>query len=717
MSRVKTPTVLQMEATECGAAALGIVLGYYGCFVSLATLREACDVSRDGSKAINVLKVARQYGMEADAYEVSELSELTTLTTPSIVFWAFNHFIVFEGCDDHFVYVNDPAAGHCMLDKKTFSEGFTGLVLVMKPTAAFKTQGVSTNLWGMFKRRLGNTQDTLLLTIALGFALVVPGVLIPGFSRIFIDDILVKETQNWLVPFLVGMGITAIFRAGVTYFQQWQLLKWQTQRLAISSMQFVWHLMQLPLRFFMERYVGDIQERVAANERVAQWLSMGLTSSCVELTTLIFYALMMLLFNVWLGSLGLLILLINAGFLYVVVTAIADTSYQYLQKHGRLTGLQVSGLMRLETIKSRGSESAFFSRWAGMHAGVINAEHNIAMASLSLQWLPKALIGFANALFIGLGGVFVMRGQLSLGSLVALQSLFVTMQGPIQALIGMANALPRIKGDFARIDDVLNNHLDCRYQQAQTLSTTAPRGEVRLMNVSFGYAKLEDPLIQSLNLSIKAGLRVSVVGATGSGKSTLGKLVAGLLQPWSGDVLVDELNTQTSGAEALTHRVALVEQENFLFEGTVRENLTLWDDGVTVEAMNAVLHEVGLFDLIQSRGGLEAAVKEGGINFSGGERQRFELARALLRDSVILILDEATSALSEDSEKQVFNAILKRPCTLINIAHRLATVRLTDHIIVLDQGRIVQAGTHDVLIQEAGLYQRLYQAESQGDLP
>jgi ATP-binding cassette subfamily C protein len=713
MSRVKTPTMLQMEATECGAAALGIVLGYYGCFVSLATLREACDVSRDGSKAINMLKVARQYGMEADAYEVSELSELTTLTTPSILFWAFNHFIVFEGCDDHFVYVNDPAAGHCMLDKKTFSEGFTGLVLVMKPTTAFKTQGASTKLWDMFKRRLGNTQDTLWLTMALGFALVVPGVLIPGFSRIFIDDILVKETQNWLVPFLVGMGITAIFRAGVTYFQQWQLLKWQTQRLAISSMQFVWHLMQLPLRFFMERYVGDIQERVAANERVAQWLSMGLTSSAVELTTLLFYALMMILFNVWIGSLGLLILLINAGFLYVVVAAIADTSYQYLQKHGRLTGLQVSGLTRMETIKSRGSEAAFFSRWAGMHAGVMNADHGIAMASLSLQWLPKALIGFANALFIGLGGVFVMRGQLSLGSLVALQSLFVTMQGPIQSLISMANVLPKIKGDFARIDDVLNNRMDTRYQQEQT-AITEHRGDVRLVNVSFGYAKLEEPLIQQFNLNINAGSRVSVVGATGSGKSTIGKLVAGLLQPWSGEVLLGDLNTQTSGVQALTHQVALVEQENFLFEGTVRENLTLWNDGVSVEAMNAVLHEVGLFDLIQSRGGLEAAVKEGGINFSGGERQRFELARALLRNPVILVLDEATSALSEGSEKQVFNAILKRPCTLINIAHRLATVKLTDHIIVLDQGRIVQTGTHDALIQEAGLYQRLYQAESEG---
>lgn len=714
MTRVKTPTVLQMEATECGAAALAIVLGYYGCFISLATLREACGVSRDGSKALNMLKVARQYGMEADAYEVTELTDLLSLTTPSILYWAFNHFVVFEGCDDHVVYLNDPASGHCIIDHQTFSQLFTGVVLVMKPTEAFQKQGASGSLLETLKRRMGKTQDTLALTFALGLALVVPGLLIPGFSRIFIDDILVKETKTWLVPFLVGLGLTAIFRAAVTYFQQWQLLKWQTQRLAVSSMQFVWHLLQLPMNFFMERYVGDIQERVAANERVAEWLSMGVTESFVELSTLVFYALMMLLFNVWIGGLGLLILFINAGLLFLVVNQIADTSYQYLQKHGRLTGLQVSGLNRLETIKSRGAEAAFFSRWAGMHAGVMNAEHAISMAALGLQWLPKALIGFANALFIGLGGLFVMRGQLSLGSLIALQSLFVTMQSPIQALIGMASTLPKIKGDFARIDDVLNHEIDRRYLKDSAKPEATLRGEVRLEQVCFGYAKLEDPLIRDCHLTIKAGARVSIVGATGSGKSTLGKLMAGLLQPWSGQLFHDDYLVSERSASDLTKSVGLVEQENFLFEGSVRENLTLWNDGVTDAAIESVLDDVGLLALVQARGGLDALVKEGGLNFSGGERQRFELARVLLRQPAILILDEATAALSEEAESRVFASLLKRPSTLINIAHRLATVKLTDWVIVLDAGQIVQMGSHDELISAQGLYQQLYQADSQG---
>lgn len=714
MTRVKTPTLLQMEATECGACALGIVLAYYGCFVSLAELRVACDVSRDGSKAVNVLKVARQYGMEADAYEVTELPDLLTLTQPSILFWAFNHFVVFEGADEHFVYINDPACGHRMLDKKSFSQGFTGVVLVMKPTAAFKKQGASLDWRDAIKRRMGKTQESLALTLALGLALVVPGLLIPGFSRIFIDDILVKETQSWLVPFLMGMGITAIFRAGVTYFQQQQLLKWQTQRLAVSSMQFVWHLMQLPLRFFLERYVGDIQARVAANERIAQWLSLGITSSFVELTTLVFYALMMLLFNVWIGSVGLIILLVNAAALSYIVKSIADTSYQYLQKHGRLTGVQVSGLNRLETIKSRGAEAQYFSHWAGAHASVLNAEHGIAMASLSLQWLPKALIGFANAVYIGLGGWFVMRGQLTLGSLVALQSLFVTMQAPIQSLIGMANTLPKIKGDFARIDDVLNYPMDQRYQHDGFVQVKSNEGRVRFEQVSFGYASLEPPLINTLNLTIQAGERVSIVGPTGSGKSTLGRLMSGLYLPQSGDVWLDEVKVSDCSSDELTARVALVEQENFLFEGRVSDNLSLWNDSISAAAMEAVLEDVGLLDLVNARGGLTALVSEGGRNFSGGERQRFELARALLRNPRILILDEATAALSEDAEQRVFSAILKRPLTLINIAHRLATVKLTDRILVLDAGQIVQSGTHDELMQVDGLYQRLYHAESKG---
>lgn len=714
MNRVKTPTLLQMEATECGAAALGIILAYYGCYVSLAELRIACDVSRDGSKAINILKVARLYGLEADAYEVSELADLSALTIPSILYWGFNHFVVFEGCDEHNVYLNDPAGGHRRCDKKQFSEGFTGVVLVMKPTSSFKQSGLSTRWWLALKRRMGETQDTLALTFALGLALVVPGLLIPGFSRIFIDDILVRETQSWLVPFLIGMGITAILRAGFTYFQQQQLLKWQTQRLSVSSMHFVWHLMQLPVRFFLERYVGDIQERVAANERIAQWLSLGITNSFVEATTLIFYALMMLLFNVWIGGIGLLILAGNTTALIYIVNNIADVSYHYLQKHGRLTGLQVNTLNHMETIKARGAESQHFSRWAGMHAGVVNAEHDIAIVSLGLQWLPKALIGLANALFIGLGGWFVMRGELTLGSLVALQSLFTTMQAPIVSLIGMANTLPKIKGDFARIDDVLNYPIDHRYEVDASQSNAALRGSIRFEAVSFGYAKLEARLIDGLNFTIQPGQRISIVGRTGSGKSTLGRLMAGLYHPQSGEIWLDDVRVSECASDHFTKRLAFVEQENFLFEGSISDNLTLWNEGVSHQAIESALEAVGLLEMVNARGGLSAMVQEGGRNFSGGERQRFEIARALLRQPKILILDEATAALSEDAEKTVFSAILKQPITLINIAHRLATVKLTDQVWVMDGGRIVQMGTHDELMQRDGLYQQLYQADIKG---
>lgn len=713
MSRVKTPTFLQMEATECGAAALGCVLAYYESYYSLAYLREICGVSRDGSKANHMMNAAIQLGMEANAYQVDTFEELLTLPTPSILFWAFNHFVVFEGEENNQFYINDPAVGHRVLDEKTMSDLFTGVVLTFKPSSAFKKQGEPFAWWHSVVRRMGSSRETLYFCIALGLALVVPGLLIPGFSRIFIDDILIRETQSWLWPFLVGMGITAIFRGIFTYFQQSHLLKWQTQRLAVASLQFVWHVLQLPLSFFSQRYVGDIQERVSANERVAEWLSRGVTSNLLELTTFIFYALMMFLFSVTLGSVSLIIFALSACLLWVMLKRIADTSFRALQQNARLLGVEVSGLNRIETIKSRGGEGVFFSRWAGLQANVLNAEHEVAMVSAGLHWMPKALMGLANALLIGVGGWLVMRGQLTLGSLVAVQSLFVTMQTPLQNLINMVSMLPRIKGDFARLDDVLQYPEAPRYEEARQLTYPLVfHGDFSLNQLSFGYTPLEVPLFSEMNLTIKAGSRLSIVGPSGSGKSTLAKLMAGLYQPWSGSLTLDHHPLALWDQKTFSKNIALVEQENFLFSGTVKENLTYWDDAITDERIVFLLKMVGLYEVLQNRGGLQAIVKEGGLNFSGGERQRLELVRALLREPSVLILDEATSALSASAEKSIFEAILKQPFTLINIAHRLATVELTDEVIVLDQGQTVQHGRPDDLLKMDGLYQRLYEAEA-----
>lgn len=713
MSRVITPTVLQMEATECGAAALGAILAYYECYLSLAYLREACDVSRDGSKAINIIKAARSLGMEAEAYQVETIEDLLSLPTPSLLHWGFNHFVVFEGKEKELFYINDPAIGHRSLDEKTMSDFFTGVVLTFKPGAEFKKQGEPSQWVASILRRLKHSRDTLYFCFWLGLALVVPGILIPGFSRIFIDDILVRETQSWLLPFLVAMGMTAVFRGLFTYIQQSQLMKWQTQRFAVASMHFVWHLLQLPLGFFSQRYVGDIQERVSANERVAEWLSRGMTNNILEFTTFIFYALMMFAFSITLGGVGLLILGMNAALLWWMVKRIADLSFRALQQNARLLGLEVSGLNRIETIKSRGAEGSFFSRFAGAQASTLNAEHEVAMVSRGLQWLPKTLIGLANALMVAIGGLLVMRGQLTLGSLVAVQSLFTSMQTPLQNLINMAQTMPRIKGDFARIDDVLQYPEDQRYDMARQLEKPLYfQGDFSLTNVTFGYARLETPLFSNLNLGIKQGARISIVGASGSGKSTLAKLMAGLYQPWSGEISLDAHPLPLWDQKTYAHNIAYVEQENFLFSGTIKENLTYWDDQCSLEDIEYLLKKVKLWETVGARGGLNALVKEGGSNFSGGERQRLELVRALLRKPSLLILDEATSALNEDLEKAIFAEIVAHPVTLINIAHRLATVELTDEVIVLENGKIVQRGNPHDLLQTEGLYRCLYEAEA-----
>ncbi len=713
MTRHVTPTCLQMEATECGAAALGSILAYYQAYYSLAYLRELCGVSRDGSKANHLLNAARALGLEAQAYQVDTLADLLTLKSPSILFWGFNHFVVFEGEDQGKYYINDPAIGHRELTENEFSELFTGVVLTFQRSPTFKPQGEAIDWRESLLRRIGHARETLYFCLWLGLALVVPGLLIPGFSLIFIDDILVRETQTWMTPFLVGMGITAIFRGFCTYLQQSQLMKWQTQRLAVTSLQFTWHILQLPLSFFTQRYVGDIQERVAANERVAEWLTRGITNHFMQLMMFIFYVAMMLLFSISLGLIGLIILAINTVFLWFTVKRIADTSFVALQKNGQLLGLEVSGLNRIETIKSRGAEAAFFTRWAGIQANALNAQHNTAIAAVGLQWIPKALVGLANALMIGIGGLLVMRGQMTLGALIAVQSLFTSIQAPLQSLIDVAATLPRIKGDFARIDDVLQYPEDSRYEEARQLSKPLQfKGDLSLNQVCFSYAKLEKPFIQIDNINIKAGSRVSIVGLSGSGKSTLAKLIAGLYQPSAGEITIDDQNIQHWDQKTFVKNIALVEQETYLFSGSLKENLTYWNQSITDQEIETLLQQVDLDNALNCRGGLSAVVKEGGVNFSGGERQRIELVRALLRKPALLILDEATSALSATAEKAIFELLKTYSFTLINIAHRLATVELTDEVIVLDQGVIVQHGKPSDLLATPGLYQTLYHAEA-----
>ena len=714
-ARIKTPTVLQMEAVECGAAALGIILAYHGKIVPLEELRVACGVSRDGSKASNILRAASSYGLIAKGYG-KEPHQLPALPLPAIVFWNFKHYVVVEGFGKGRVYINDPATGPRTIPDDEFDQSFTGVVLTFVRGPDFKPSRRRRTLLHTLRPRLRGASSGLLYILLASLLLVVLGLVVPAFTRIFVDYYLGAGLGEVIALILPGMALTALLIVALTWLQQQQLLRLETSLALTSSSSFFWHVLRLPIEFFTQRYAGDISSRVAINNRVASLLSGDVATTLLSVVLAAFYVVLMARYDLLLTAVGVAIAIANLAVLRLIARQRIDQNRRMLQERAKLVSTAYHGLQLIETLKATGGESDFFARWAGYQAKMVNAEQGLGVSTRVIGVVPSLLTAIGMVAILTLGGLRIMQGQLTAGTLVAFQVLMLAFMGPINQLVVVGRKLQMAEADLSRLDDVLRYPAAVPSDPAPADEEPIPAraklaGRVELKDVTFGYSRLEPPLIEGFSLTLRPGARVALVGASGSGKSTIARLIAGLYAPWSGEILFDGRPRTALPRTLLQNSLAVVDQDTFLFAGTIKDNLTLWDTTVAEISVHRAAMDAAIHDEISDRpGGYDYAVEEGGRDLSGGQSQRLELARALAQNPTVLVLDEATSALDPVTEQQIDDSLRRRGCTCLIVAHRLSTIRDCDEIVVLERGKVVQRGTHEQMARVPGPYRQLLEA-------
>ncbi len=716
-SRVKVPTVLQMEATECGAASLSMILAHYKLWLPLEKLRQECGVNRDGSKASCVIRAARNRGCTANGYKWSADRLMEVGVYPLIIHWEFNHFVVLEGIKGNTAYLNDPAMGRRTVPLEDFRTSYTGVALHIVPNENFKTEGHRYNIFTAVAEKLAQDKWAALFIILLNLGLIIPGLASPVFSQIFLDDILTKKHPDWMFNFMFAMTVSFVVCGIMTWLQAVILTRWQRKLTLADSSSFFWHLLRLPMQFFHQRYAAEVASRVGFNESIAGVLSGPAATAVLDLLVAIFYLLLLLQYDVTLTLIGIFFSSIDIIIFFALRRHLTDLNMKIQQDSGKEYGTAMNGLQMIETIKANGNEADFFTKWAGYKTKVLAASQDVALWSMTATIVPTLMGGLNGALIMTFGGFSIMDGAMTAGMFMAFQNLMGSFQAPVNALLGLGSTLQSTEMQMQRLDDVRRYEIDelnCADKNYNDdVEIKRLNGELELKDVDFGYSPLEKPLLNKFNLHIEPGHWVAVVGASGSGKSTVAKIVTGIYEEWSGEVKFDGVPRRQIPRAVIVNSLSCVDQDVFQITGTITENLTLFDDSVRKSdviqaAKDACIHE----DILQLDGGYDAQVSEGGLNFSGGQRQRLEIARALANNPSLLVLDEATSALDPMTEQVVLENIRRRGCSCLIVAHRLSTIRDADEIIMLHQGVVVERGTHREMMQHNGPYRHLIEERS-----
>ena len=706
---VKMPMVMQMESVECGAASLTMILAHYGKWLPLEEVRAACGVSRNGSSAKDIVLAARNYGLEAEGYQVT--TEALEGMQPAIIHWNFNHFVVFRGFHKGNACLNDPNAGPVEVPMDDFRKSFTGVALTFAPTEAFEPSGHRTRILSYVRKYLRGAGEAFWLTFVFALLAAFVALVIPLFTRTFIDEILSGKNRDWSSTFFLIMGTVALFQFILVLLQA-RYAKRTAGSLALKgNVKYLNHVLRLPISFFAMRSVGELQQRQHLNETITHSLVEVLAPQIINIALLGLYLALMLSYSVVLTLVGVVAAIVNLAIVQYYSTRRINLIHSMEQSTGKYFSATVSCIDNMESIKAAGAETGFFEYWSGLWAKKFNMEGNATDQQLKMGLLPILVNGLVNTTILILGALLILKGELSVGMLLAFQGFMSSFLSPVNDIVNASKAIVVMRSQMERIEDVMKYPEDHRDNEGDMYEGKLG-GLVELKNVTFGYSTLLPPLIENFNLRIEPGRSVAIVGSSGCGKSTLAKLISGLYKPWSGEILFDGRPIESISSEELTNSVAVIDQNVVLFDDTVAQNIRMWDESIEDFTLMMACNDAQICDDIVSRpDGFGTKLVRGGQNFSGGQRQRIEIATALAKEPAVLIMDEATSALDPKTEDEVMAAIRMMGPTQMIIAHRLSTIRDCDEILVMDQGKILQRGTHEQLIEQEGLYRDLMRSE------
>jgi len=713
---VKVPSIVQMEEVECGAASLAMILAHYGCWVPLEELRVTCGVSRDGANALAIVKAARHYGLDASGGRF-DVDELAQQKMPCIIFWRQSHFVVLEGFSGGRALINDPAAGQREIAAEEFRASYSGIGLVFDKTPDLQERPrPAIGFAGGLGRMLRRSHGALAFIIAAGILLAIPGIVASVLTSAFVDQVIGEAGTPRILPALiVGFVIVTVLMFGFTALQQSAMLRLQIKISSRETTGFLMHMMRLPTSYFDARQPGAMVQKLQLNATLSQLLAGPLGTVLVNIVSMIVVGAVMFLYSPALSLIGLVMAAVNLLLLWWVSRTQVQENIRQQDAQVRQTAVAFQGISLIENIKATGSEDEFFVRWAGSQAKATNAEQTVGKLTTQVGVLPSVITIVNTVLVFTAGSALIFAGDLTVGGLVAFQGLLVQFMSPLGSLVTSGDQFQSARAQLTQIEDVTMYPADplappLISPSDNSVAVDRPRlsGKVELRDITFGYNPSAAPLLTNFNLVVEPGQRVAIVGASGSGKSTVGNLIVGLLAPWSGEVLLDDQPRDSWPRVLVVNSLAKVDQMIMLFDGTVTENLTLFDvsrpfEWVRQAAIDAQIHD----DIVARFGGFSTHVDEGGTNFSGGQGQRLEIARALALNPSIIVLDEATSALDTIDELRLDRALRARGLTSIIIAHRLSTIMDSDLIVVLEDGKEVGRGTHSELMASCPAYSAL----------